>query len=335
MIGAECHRSARSASVPDLPRFLEFALEDRWHRYQKAFDRCRKKFSEDPVHQLRVETRRLLALIDLLGTWAAGDELQALRRVLKKFLRSFSRLRDTQVQLMFVDKHRRRFPEIGRFAKSLGRLEQRLIGKLDKEVRRVGWRKMKALVVALEKVLDAALVGAGLRVRGGELLLTHVRRTFQRVLTLRRRIHPERPLTIHRTRVAFKRFRYLLELLEPLLPGVTLRQLQSMHDYQTLMGEIQDLEVLQGALDRFVEEKPDSAEPMERFHREIEREHTARIQRYLKQADQLLSFWPVPAALKIRRRPRAAHPLEQADVQVSGGGVSVSRPMGLTISTEQ
>ena len=51
-------------------------------------------------------------------------ELQALRRAVKKFFPSFARLRDTQVQLLWVDKHRRRFPEIGPFRKALTRLEQ-------------------------------------------------------------------------------------------------------------------------------------------------------------------------------------------------------------------
>ena len=72
-------------SVRDVPAYLEGTLDKRWRRYRKAFDRCRKEFSEDSVHQLRVETRRLLALLDLLDSLATGAELRDCRRALKRF----------------------------------------------------------------------------------------------------------------------------------------------------------------------------------------------------------------------------------------------------------
>jgi CHAD domain-containing protein len=238
---------------------------------------------------------------------------------LKKSFRGFARLRDTQVQLQFVDKHRRRFPEVAPFAKALTKLEKRLIRKLDKQVRRTGRKTMKELVVSLRAVLDPALAAAGLRTRGQDMVTRHVRTAFNHVVALRRRIDPDRPLTIHRTRVAFKRFRYLVELLRPLLPGVSLRHLQEMHDYQTLTGEIQDLEVLQSTLDEFVATDPEAAQELEPFSREIKRQHTARIARYMKAADQLLQFWPVtlPASTP-RRSSRRAGSLRQALDQ--GGG---------------
>jgi CHAD domain-containing protein len=279
-------------SSPEVPAHLEHTLDERWRRYRKAFGRCRKDLSEDSVHQLRVETRRLLALLDLLDTLAGGEELEALRDTLKKFFRSFARLRDTQVQWLFVDQHRRRFPEVEPFAKALTRLEKRLVRKLDKQVRRIGRKRIKKLVSALREVLDPALAEAGLRRRGRAMVTGRVSQAFRRVVVLRGRIRPDRPLTIHRTRVAFKRFRYLTELLQPLLPGVTLRQLQEMHEYQTLMGEIQDLEVLQGALDEFAKADEEAAAELARFRGEIERQHTARIARYLEAADQLFQFWP-------------------------------------------
>jgi CHAD domain-containing protein len=291
------------ASVRDLSTHLERTLEERWRRYRKAFARCGEKFSEDSVHQLRVETRRLLALLDLLDSLIDRDELRLIRRAVKKFFRRFTRLRDTQVQIQFVDKHRRRFPEIGPFAKALARWENRLIRKLDRQIHRAGWKELKQLVAPLREVLAPSLAATARRIHGQNLVTKHASKAFHRVVALRRRIRPDRPLTIHRTRVAFKRFRYLLELLQPLLPGVSLRGLQEMHDYQTLMGEIQDLEVLQEALDRFAKGDPDTLQKLTRFRQEIERQHVARIAHYLKAADQLLRFWPVKPPWSRRLRP--------------------------------
>jgi hypothetical protein len=150
-----------------------------------------------------------------------------------------------------------------------------------------------------------------LREQGRRIVTEHVSASFARVVALRRRIRPARPLTIHRTRVAFKKFRYLVELLQPLLPGVGLCQLQEMHNYQTLMGEIQDLEVLQAGLEAFAAAEGETV-ALERFQREIQRQHAALISRYMARADQLFEFWPpgghsrqtMPARSAARRSSR-------------------------------
>jgi CHAD domain-containing protein len=272
---------------------MELALDERWRRYRKAFDRCRKKFSEDSVHQLRVETRRLIALLDLLHPLIKQKDLEAVRRGLKKFFRRFARLRDTQVQLAFVEQRRRRFPEVRQFAKALARLEKRLVRKLDRMVRHTGRKRISKLMRALHDGLDKALNQLARPTQGQNVVSKQARKAFDRVVMLRQRIDPTRPLTIHRARVAFKHFRYLVELLQPLLPGVSLRCLQEMHDYQTLMGEIQDLKVLQDSLHCFVKLDVEAAQELERFRQELEHEHSARITHYLEHADQLRQFWPV------------------------------------------
>jgi CHAD domain-containing protein len=281
---------------------LERSLDERWRKYRKAFDRCHRKFSEDSVHQLRVETRRLLALLDLLDALVGGKELSALRRVLKGFFDSFARLRDTQVQLSFVVKHRRRFSATVPFGDALARRENRLVKKLGKQLQRTGQKRTKRLASALRRRLDAALIGAGLRARGPAIILRHVDAAFARVAGLRRRIDPVQVETIHRTRVAFKKFRYLVELLQPLLPGVSRRQLSAMHAYQNLMGKIQDLEILQGTLDKYLGKASEVVPSLESFRQEIARQHAALVAHYLARADQLLEFWPAPAPKRARLR---------------------------------
>jgi CHAD domain-containing protein len=50
--------------------------------------------------------------------------------------------------------------------------------------------------------------------------------------------------TVHQTRIAFKRFRYMLESLSPAITGPSRRQLRALAYYQRKMGIIQDHEVL-------------------------------------------------------------------------------------------
>jgi CHAD domain-containing protein len=63
---------------------------------------CRKQFSEEAVHDLRVAMRRLLALVDFLNFFAASPALRKVRRSLKSHLDAFDALRDTQVMLMGI-----------------------------------------------------------------------------------------------------------------------------------------------------------------------------------------------------------------------------------------
>ena len=41
--------------------FMQAALRLRWRKYRKDLARCWRRASEDAVHDLRVESRRLLA----------------------------------------------------------------------------------------------------------------------------------------------------------------------------------------------------------------------------------------------------------------------------------
>jgi CHAD domain-containing protein len=54
--------------------------------------------------------------------------------------------------------------------------------------------------------------------------------------------------TIHRVRIAFKSLRYMIEIVHPLLANFPSDNLRRMHDYQSLMGEIQDVEIIMQAL---------------------------------------------------------------------------------------
>ena len=65
--------------------------------------------------------------------------------------------------------------------------------------------------------------------------------------------------------MAFKKFRYMVEALAEHLPGATQGRLAAMHHYQTMMGDIQDAEVLLAALDKFLRKQEIKPEAARRF----------------------------------------------------------------------
>src|SRR5512138_3690242 len=83
----------------DARELLLAALEERWKKYRTELKRCRDEFSNEAVHDLRVATRRMLALVKLLNSVDRHPRLKKLNNAFKDQLDEFDDLRDTQVIL--------------------------------------------------------------------------------------------------------------------------------------------------------------------------------------------------------------------------------------------
>ena len=115
-------------------------------------------------------------------------------------------------------------------------------------------------------------------------------------LTVRQRlawVDLARSATIHRVRVAFKAFRYMVEIVHPLLRDFPPDMLKQMDDYQTRMGNIQDVEVFARTLDDFTENA--TFPELDAVHRYYERRRSEAISKFIAAKDQLHTFWrPAP-----------------------------------------
>ena len=72
----------------------------------------------------------------------------------------------------------------------------------------------------------------------------------------------------------------------------TEHQLDAMHDYQTLMGNVQDAQVLLAAVDKFLCKRDVEPRMAVRFRKELLTRRQTAIKRYLNAADRLENFWP-------------------------------------------
>lgn len=268
-------------------------------RYRKRLARCQKKFSESAVHGLRIETRRLLAMLDLLGALRLRDSLKKTRKVFKKRLDAFDELRDTHVQLSLLKPLCRDFPEAREFDLLLLRHEKELIAQLHQNIEAVKQARLERRLKALEKQLRRS-AKAKSRKAGDSLAASALRDAFARVVHLRRQIRRTNTKTIHQMRVAFKRFRYMSELLQPMLPSLTKRHLHRMQEYQSKMGDIQDMEVLLAGLKDSVVERCLSAGLMRNLRSELLCRRRRLIDVFLAAIDGLFDFDPD----KFARRPR-------------------------------
>jgi CHAD domain-containing protein len=239
--------------VKDWEATLVAALKERWKKYRRALKRCQHKCSEKAVHASRVETRRLLSLIELLNVFLGQCHLKKTRRILKGHLDVFNPLRDTQVQLLLLEKRLRQFPETDSLHQVLIRREKRCLKTAARRIKHVKIRTLQKVLHRLARQLKQVQEDAGQRARHRAAIMTAVQDAYARTLRLQQAMDPGSAATIHRTRVAFKKFRYMVEALQPLLTEVTPERVAAMRDFQSMMGEVQDSKVFLARLDKHVQ----------------------------------------------------------------------------------
>jgi CHAD domain-containing protein len=264
--------------------FLSDFIDQRWEKYRAELEICRVEFTEVAVHDLRVATRRLLAAIELIRALNPHPRVKKMRRSLKNQLDGFDNLRDVQVMLADISKNIESLPELQPFQLYLQKYEKRLLHAAEKHVCAI---KLSAFEKRLLKVCNtlAAIPADDLPPR----LLQAVDEAYVTVKQRYGSMDPARPATIHSVRVAFKKFRYMVECIQPTLPNFPKIRLKNMQDYQTLMGNIHDAEV-------FLDTLADFATRHKRFNPEPVRHsyektflHTLSV--YLEKKGKVDTFW--------------------------------------------
>jgi len=265
------------------PLLLE-ALENRWKKYLAELKRCRAEFSNEAVHDVRVALRRLISLIQLLNSISPRPRLRKLSRSLKNQIDEFDDLRDTQVMLAEISETIHELPELEKFRGHLVRVEKELLKDLRKKIKSLDLKDVTRRVRKTREMLKE-----GTEADFAESMIRSVDDAFLAVMQRYEQIDPVRPSTIHRLRVAFKKFRYIVEIVHPLLEYFPQDNLKRMHDYQSLMGEIQDADVFLQTLGDFQSNLSSPApEPVRHYY---ESRHIDTISAYLKDKDMLNDFW--------------------------------------------
>lgn len=266
----------------DANRLLLEAIDTRWEKYREQIKTCRREFSEEAVHDLRVASRRLLALVDLIRAVMPHPRLQKIRKALKGQLDEFDALRDTQVMLVEISETIETLPELKPLQQTLQKRERRLLREAEDVVEDL---KPSGIARRLERA-RAGIAEARPSLEFDGLVLQAVDEAFGAVLQRYGWINPAQPATIHRARIAFKGFRYMVEIAHPLLPGFPQANFKRMHDYQTAMGEIQDVEVFLFTLDDLAE----TGYP-ESVYRYYENRHAELITAYIEDKGEVETFW--------------------------------------------
>lgn len=294
--------------------FLQEIYKVRWRTYRSELKRCQTEPTEEAVHDLRVATRRLLALIDLLRDIAPNPRLQKLQRTLKNQLDDLNDLRDTQVMLIETSESLDELPEIKPFQKYLNKRERRLSRSTAKAIKSFKYSRIRKRMDTIRKKVLKQKPDALLSSK----LLNAADNQFGTIIRRYRRIDQANPATIHRLRVAFKKFRYMVEIIHPWVLGFPEDNLKFMRDYQGTMGDIQDMEVFLSTFEDFAER--DASYDPEPVLRHYWQRHKEAINIFLEDMHQVNTFW--------RATPESTFPWETGQEPTEG-------PEKMELSSEQ
>lgn len=283
-----------STPLPHTPPLdLAAALDERWSAYRARRQGCKRRPSEDAVHDLRVSVHRLLAVLEVVRGIAPRPRLRKMRRQLKKQLDELDDLRDVQVIRTEIAGASSSLPQLASFYDHLQKQECRLLRAAREQLRlsrpSEHRRRLKRVRAALERETDPRTLAHRAQ--------NAVDSAFSRAVRAYDNVDASAAASIHRLRIAFKRFRYMMEVAVPLLPDYPANQLGLLHDYQEKMGKVQDIEIVMHALMDFTKRQRQGTQgesgsfdpaPIQSIYRARQAEAMGG---YLLAKEELLSFW--------------------------------------------
>lgn len=272
------------------------SIAERLDKFRLQFRICRRDFNEEAVHDLRVAARRLLAALDLGRALAPNTSLRKARRALKDFLDGLDELRDTQVMLVDMSELLETFPQAAGLVKKLGKRERKLLRAARENLKKASLGEIRSRV-------EKSRVALREQIRPRSFKPSVLRAVDEAHETVTRRlgqVDADQLSTIHRVRVAFKKFRYMVEIVRPLLPDPPEALFEKMHAYQGRMGDVQDTDMALQMLDEFAEAA--SAADLAAVRHFLEARRAERIAACLQAKDEVFTFW--------RAAPEASFPWE-------------------------
>ena len=205
-----------------------------------------KESTEKEIHDKRVTLRRIFPILNAykmdFSTVINGE----------KSFNLFGNLRDIQVQLIKLESINQS-PEIQEYITFLKARES----KLKKKVRKFSEKKELTFpVIKKKRTLDKSDI------------LCKADKSLHKIISKIRSSNIDDAKDIHKIRIEFKKFRYVVEVLS-YIEKIEETKLENLKQYQDKLGEIQDYTVLIDGITRYARKRNiDEEETIERFEQD-------------------------------------------------------------------
>ena len=227
-------------------------------RWKKAAE----SFQEDDVHDLRVASRRLREGLALFSPCLSAKKAARMVKQVKKVTRMLGELRNTDEAFLFFsslapEETAGSGPEIEQLLAALKAEREQAHKKLKKELSALDPKPLRKEFRSLENLDlfgDSAVdpFTSILFYAGGAIM----ERAEPLGGLLARAVHETDGAAQHQLRIAVKKMRYRLEIMEPLLT----RDYEELHGalkgYQDVLGKLHDIDVFTGMVQERLQDGP-------------------------------------------------------------------------------
>lgn len=248
-----------TARIPSYRLFGKRALKKRFGTFLSRTETVRIQSGAEPIHDLRVASRRFHAAAQLFADSVSPGTLADCEKQIRRIRKSSGAVRDGDVQIASVSALlKKRIPR--RYRPGLERLLLRLSQQREKRMRRAS-----AALDAFDKSEMSQKMKQALTARPparSALRPLSVRRRAAREISLRleqlkrceQYVHQPTAVTeLHTMRIEAKRLRYVMEIFSPLYGGKLKPFIQTVQSMQESLGAMHDCDVWIETLPLFLE----------------------------------------------------------------------------------
>ena len=280
---------SRRSRVANVVNFISRALDTEWKSYLTHLEAFKQKASRRNVHDLRVSIRRLMTVIELIQRFNSDNAAERSRIMLKDQLSELGDLRDAHVEIVMIRQYLKQLPELKEFSDDLSdrvsvyvNAAKKIVSKSDIGFIQNAISRAKIRLEARRATMDAS--------SANKIIHDGLDRSFDDVNKKLRLVNTADYSTIHSLRLAFKPFRYQLDMLQSLVP-LDRKQLRTAHLLARMMGQIQNLEVLMKDIAEFKCGKESTQHALVEVWLELERRKADSAQRFLRAVPKFGSIW--------------------------------------------
>ena len=218
----------------------QMVLEKKMAKVIKRYAKAKEDISSKNLHDLRVAIRRLLTLLKIIKIFEKAD-VKKFIKLLKNIMDPLGDYRDSLLHLTFLENS-----EI-KTEPALEEYHQQLLKKINKQEKIVR-RVLKDFDIASfqnKLYSQIPLKLSRKTLKNSARWDKYIRKIIQKILESKEKVFQKMDLDeFHKTRIRFKKIRYLLEICTDWSFEIPKENLEIISRIQTTMGDIHDIDLL-------------------------------------------------------------------------------------------
>lgn len=258
-------------------------------KYSANLKLCKKVFSEESVHDLRVSIRRMITIDRVMNKIIPNDNVSSVISYLKSQIKIFNPLRDTQVIMIKIQEMIQIHPTLEIFDSELKERENNYILSLKKQIQNLSFPRIKPAFEELNELFNVSNVSDRII---SALIINCINSSFTKVIELNDIASSDNRRSLHKVRLAFKKLRYQIEAFSKIINYPENRR-KDIGKFQDILGAIQDNSVLMKNIKEFSVDKHLEKDFSSSII-EINKEGNLLVNNYFNNSNCLFDFWSLP-----------------------------------------